>query len=302
VKFWRGRQDEADRRPRAGAGKTEGDRLALAVREVVRGTDLEGRGDLAGAEAAYRRADALGSGEGASQLGLLLFERGDVEEAEGALRRSDRRGHPMGTFRLGFLLLEKGDAPGAEAAYRRATERGSLLAANNLAYLLDKRGDSESAVPLYEYLARSGDEAQAASARQALVRLGKLPRPRPVPPPGFEPERSVQDSVLWIGGDPADERVRRAREVVFRWQLTDVTAEQASGYATMWRAFQEHGKAQALLRRGAELGGARAAFELAELLAERGDVNLARDYYVQAILQAEPALAAEARSRLHALP
>lgn len=62
--------------------------------------NLERRGDRAGAEAAYRAADALGSGEAASNLGLLLYERNEVTGAEACLRRADERGSAWGAFRL----------------------------------------------------------------------------------------------------------------------------------------------------------------------------------------------------------
>ncbi|GLY85939.1 tetratricopeptide repeat protein [Actinoallomurus iriomotensis] len=294
---WRKRRDEHGE-----AGEPAADPIASALEHLHRGTSLEEQGDLAGAEAAYRKADALGSGEGASNLGVLLFERGAVEEAEEVLRRSDERGHPMGTFRLGFLLDSAGDAEGAEQAYRRAVERGSFLAAGNLAYLLRQRGDIEAAIPFYQYALHAPDADLARRARNALVNLGALPKPRPVPPPGFDPEHSVLDSILWIGGDPADDRVRRAREFVFRFQIGKVTAEKALDQARMWQAFEEENKAEALLRRGAELGGAEAAFALAVLLADRGETAAARDHFAEAAARGDATLAAEARNRLHSLP
>jgi Flp pilus assembly protein TadD len=55
---------------------------------------LEQRGDLAGAEAAYRRADQRGDATGAFNLGGLLADQGNVDEAEAAYRRAYERGHP----------------------------------------------------------------------------------------------------------------------------------------------------------------------------------------------------------------
>jgi len=104
------------------------------------GERLEKRQDLRGAEDAYRRADAAGSAEGASNLGVLLFERGAVEEAHAALLRADERGSGMGAFRLGFLLEETGRIAEAESAYRRAVARGNRNAAGNLAGLHKRRG------------------------------------------------------------------------------------------------------------------------------------------------------------------
>lgn len=109
------------------------------------------------------------------------------------------------------------------------------------------------------------------------------------------------DSILWIGGDPADDRVRRAREFVFRFQIQTVTAEDTVEQSRMWWAFGEDGKAGALLRRGTELGNATAAFELAEILTGRGEIDAARDHYGQAAASGDENLAAEARRRLHSL-
>lgn len=187
-----------------------------AVEEALReGARLEKRGDTAGAERAYARADRLGSGEGASNLGVLLFERGDVPAAEAVLRRADQRRHPMGTFRLGFLLDQTRRADEAVSAYRRAAVLGNLDAMGNLGYLLQRRGDLAAARAAYQLIVDDGtDRARVREARGVLARLGSGSRPRAVPPPAFDPEASAVDSLLWIAGDPGDERVRRARAFV----------------------------------------------------------------------------------------
>ncbi|GAA4604243.1 hypothetical protein GCM10023195_14380 [Actinoallomurus liliacearum] len=81
-----------------------------------------------------------------------------------------------------------------------------------------------------------------------------------------------------------------------------MTAEETLGQARMWQELDENGKAEALLRRGAEAGSAAAAFELADLLAGRGEIDAARDHYGQAAARGDADLAAEARRRLHSLP
>lgn len=104
------------------------------------GVVLEERGDLAGAEAAFRRADERGHGAAASNLGLLLEERGASAQAEAAYRRAVGRGDATAAFNLGGVLEERGELAGAEAAYRRADERGSGEVANLArAALLDLR-------------------------------------------------------------------------------------------------------------------------------------------------------------------
>ena len=82
------------------------------------------RGDRAGAEVAFRRADERGHAGGALCLGMLLEDRDELAAAEAAYRRSDVRGHAGGAFNLGVLLSRRGDEAGAEAAYRRADQRG----------------------------------------------------------------------------------------------------------------------------------------------------------------------------------
>ena len=53
---------------------------------------LESRGDLVGAEAAYRRADAMGFTDGACGLGQIFYARGDIEGSIAANRRADELG------------------------------------------------------------------------------------------------------------------------------------------------------------------------------------------------------------------
>jgi tetratricopeptide (TPR) repeat protein len=92
--------------------------------------------DQAGAEAAYRRADAAGGMRGAYNLGQLLRHRGELAEAEAVYSRADARGSPEGAVNLGVLLERRGELAEAEAAYRRAEERGSAKGTRNLARLL----------------------------------------------------------------------------------------------------------------------------------------------------------------------
>jgi virulence factor Mce-like protein len=82
------------------------------------------RGDLAGAEDAYRRADDDGHGTAAAYSGVFAEARGDVDEAEDAYRRADERGDGFGALRLGLLLSARGDWDDARDAYGRAEERG----------------------------------------------------------------------------------------------------------------------------------------------------------------------------------
>ena len=64
---------------------------------------------MAGAEAAYRRADEGGDAAGAFNLGRLLGDWGDLVGAEAAFRRADERGDTGAAFHLGGLLAERQD-------------------------------------------------------------------------------------------------------------------------------------------------------------------------------------------------
>jgi peptidoglycan hydrolase-like protein with peptidoglycan-binding domain len=85
---------------------------------------LEEQGELAGAVAAYQRADQLGHGTAASNLGVLLEQHGDRAAAEACFRRADQRGDAVGAFNLALLLGEQGDHLGAVEAYQRAHQLG----------------------------------------------------------------------------------------------------------------------------------------------------------------------------------
>lgn len=56
----------------------------------------------------------------AYNLGVLLARRGDLEGAEAAYRRADERGNGAAAYNLGVLLDERGDTDWATAAFERA--------------------------------------------------------------------------------------------------------------------------------------------------------------------------------------
>jgi Flp pilus assembly protein TadD len=66
----------------------------------------------------------------------VLHERGDIAGAEAAFVRADQRGHGGGAFNLGLVLEARGDLAGARAALLRAHERGEPGADDALAALL----------------------------------------------------------------------------------------------------------------------------------------------------------------------
>ena len=135
--------------------------LTDAVAALELGGALVERGDLAGAEAAYRRADEQGHPSAASSLGVVLEQRGDAAGAEAAYRRADRRGDATGAFNLGAMLAERNDLESAEAAFRRADERGDPLAASNLGMMLEQRRDLAGAEAAYRRADQRGDATGA---------------------------------------------------------------------------------------------------------------------------------------------
>jgi TPR repeat protein len=61
---------------------------------------------------------------------MLLENRGELTGAEAAYRRADDRGDAVGAFKLGEVLENRKDLAGAEAAYARAAERGESYVAD----------------------------------------------------------------------------------------------------------------------------------------------------------------------------
>jgi tetratricopeptide (TPR) repeat protein len=205
------------------------------------GVLLKERGDLDGAEAAYRRADERGHADGAYNLGLLLAERGDLDGAEAAYRRADERGDAGGASNLGVLLQkERGDMDGAEAAYRRADKRGYADGAYNLGVLLQKeRGDMDGAEAAYQRADERGHADGASNLGVLLQERGDL--------------------------DGAEAAWRRADE-----------RGHANGAYNLGLLRAERGDldgAESAYRRADERGHANGAYNLGLLLAERGDLD-----------------------------
>jgi Flp pilus assembly protein TadD len=71
---------------------------------------------------------------------VLLQERGDVEGAEAAYRRGDERGHAVAAFNLGVLLQERGDLEDAEASYGRAAAADDNEVAQRASAALESLG------------------------------------------------------------------------------------------------------------------------------------------------------------------
>ena len=137
------------------------------------GCMLAERADFDAARSLFARADELGHAAGACNVGILLEQENDLAGAEAAYRRGDDRGNGVAAFHLGGLLVERGDLSGAEAAYLRADERGHVAGAFNLGVLREHRGDLDGATSAYLRAEQGGHGALAEQARAALVELAR---------------------------------------------------------------------------------------------------------------------------------
>lgn len=126
------------------------------VLQVHSGTFALILGDLAAAEAAFRRATEIqpNYGEAHCNLGLLLFGQRRLAEAETAYRRAiaEKPSLAEAHSNLGLLLYELKRLDEAEASYRLAIalEPNYAEACSNLGVLLDARGRPAEAEAAYQ--------------------------------------------------------------------------------------------------------------------------------------------------------
>lgn len=108
------------------------------------------------ARALDRRPSTTNLIAGAWRYGMTLKQGGELAGAQAAFCRADQRGDKSGSVSLGNLLVQHGDLAAAESAYRRrAADRGHPMGAKNLAVLLEKRGDYKGALAALERAANS---------------------------------------------------------------------------------------------------------------------------------------------------
>ena len=119
--------------------------------------DLQQQGQATAATAAYQRADELGHGGAAANLGVLHQQHGDLTAAEQSYRKADQRGDPNGAFNLAIALEQQGQLTAATAAYQRADQRGHPKAAANLGVLLETQGNLTAAEDYYRKADQQGD-------------------------------------------------------------------------------------------------------------------------------------------------
>jgi Flp pilus assembly protein TadD len=187
-------------------------------------------------------------------LARAYLDGGDWFAAVDLLRRLVGQGQVRFAGRLGVALDQIGDADEAEAAFRLALDHGELAASNDLAILLSRRGRLDEAVPLLERAASAGDPQAASNLVELLLESGDLGR------------------ATWAAEYYVDEA--RPDTLV---ALADVRA------LTL-----RSDEAEALYRRGGQLGALRAHSAYGGFLAARGDVAAAERELREAGRHEEP--------------
>ena len=172
------------------------DTLALELKAVT----LQRRGDLTGAEAAYRRAIAIDPASDLwNDLTQMLHASGQAKATETAAREAllvrpdDAQAH----LQLAVILGEKDDLPAAEFHNRRALTLAGphpqIL--TNLALCLYNQGRLDEAEPLFIQAHRAAPETAITMAHLSRV---------------YEAKRDMANAWLWL--DRAETAGRRSGE------------------------------------------------------------------------------------------
>ena len=277
------------------AAQDPGSRIAEGLAAFELGGALAQEGDLAAAEAAYRRADEHGHRSGATNLGVLLEQRGDLAGAEAAYRRADERGDAAGAFNLGGLLAERNDLAGAEAAYRAADKRGDAAAAFSFGGLLAERNDLAGAEAAYRRADERGHPAAGSNLGVLLEQRGDFA--------GAEAayrradERGDPNGAFNLGGLLAERNDHDGAEAAFRRADQRGDAAGATNLGMLLEQRGDFAGAVAAYRRGDQRGDAGAAFNLGVLL-EGHDAAEAEAAYERAYERGHPELADMARAAI----
>ena len=160
------------------------DTLALELKAIT----LQRRGDLAGAEAAYRRAVAIDPASDLwNDLTQMLHAAGHAKAAETAARETllARPDDAQAHLQLAVILGEKDDLPAAEFHNRRALALGGphpqIL--TNLALTLYNQGRLDDAEPLLLQAHQS-----APQVAMIMAHLSRI----------FEARRDMANAWLWL--------------------------------------------------------------------------------------------------------
>jgi len=231
-------------------------------------------------EAAWRRADELGSADGAYELASLLHSRGELAEAEAAATRADSRGSASGAALLGSLLDRRGEAGEAEAAFTRADDRGHRTAAFNLGLSLKRRGLGDEAVAAFGRADERGDRRAATLLGLRLQGLGDLEGAAAA----FRraDERGDGPGAYLLGRMAHDRGDKVGAEAA--WRRADERGEPQSATAlgVLYVSRDQLEAAEAAFARGDERGDGAAAFLLGRYLQQRSQEDEARAAYARA--------------------
>ena len=215
----------------------------------------------------YRHAADAGDADAAYQLVGLLAERGELDETEQILRRWAATGEPLGSNQLAELLAERGDLD----RLADLADAGDGNAAAVLAELLAERGDLEEAEQILRASVDAGNSDVALQLAAVLAERGDLDGLRARADVGDEFAAAVLADLLTERGDPGQaEQVIRARA-----DAGDAGAARSLALSRA-RLLAERGdldEAEQIFRTCADAGDRHAAVQLAELLAERGDLD-----------------------------
>jgi len=244
---------------------------------------LAERGDLDGLRARAGVYDA--SSYAAMKLADLLAERGDLDEAMQVLRAWADAGYLDAARGLAVLLAERGDLD----ELRARTDAGDPAAAELLARLPEQRGDLDGAAHVLRVLADAGDMAAGRRLAGLLKERGDLDE-------AMQVLRSAADAydmdaarglanLLAERGDLDELRARtddfdvhaghRLVELLMeRGDLDELEDRMTSSISPIKvdRLPEQPGELD-MLRARSDSGDNRDAVRLAELLAQRGDLN-----------------------------
>ena len=159
------------------AAGTEEPSLCIRLAHV-----LERRGDIAGAEVAFRRAREIDPSAADANIGLAALlertgRRGEAIEVLDRLAKAEPRALGI-QIRLGQVLIRAGELDGAEAVFRRAIEidDASVECRRALADVLDALGRPGEAAEIMRQLTseQSGDAELQARLGRLLIRAADL--------------------------------------------------------------------------------------------------------------------------------
>jgi len=257
------------------------------------GSERTGRGDLAGAEEAFREALRVEPGNPVAEqnLGVVALKRGDLPEAERRLRTATELapGSKQAWATFGSFFLEAGRPEEAGRAWKRALEIDPAFAPAilGLAAIRFRAGDAPGAAPLAE-AALQADPAHLPARRALVDILSALQRPA-------EALAAAEDLARQPLAEPSDVlrlaecRVRMGRpeeaERAYRAALErDPRLRNAHfGLANLHADRGEMDRAEEELRRELELGPHAAALGNMGTLYLNRDPAQAREYYRRAL-------------------